>query len=90
MVAGGDSIGCPQNAGAAGTLFDVMFQSLIVSNNNKKSKTDTVLLAFTVPPLWGSVVIKESARIGIPLQWSTIRVHFFTLIRSRLCGSVYV
>ncbi|KAG0603647.1 hypothetical protein M758_10G110100 [Ceratodon purpureus] len=71
---GGDSLGCPQNAGAAGTLFDVMFQSLIVSNNNKKSKTDTVLLAFTVPPLWGSVVIKESARIGIPLQWSTIRV----------------
>jgi len=68
-------LGCPQNAGAAGTLFDVPFQSLIISNSNKKSKTDTVLLAFPVPPVWGSVVIKESARIGIPLQWSTIRVH---------------
>ena len=78
MIAGGDSLGCRQNAGAAGTRFDVKFQSLIVSNNNKESKTDTVLLDFHVPPIWGSVVIKESARIGIPLQWSTIRVNFVT------------
>ncbi|KAG0610062.1 hypothetical protein M758_7G036100 [Ceratodon purpureus] len=71
---GGDSLGCPLNAGAAGTRFDVTSQSLIVSNKMKQSRTDTVLLAFPVRPLWGSMVVEESARIGVPLHWSTIRV----------------
>ena len=74
MIVGGDSLGCPLNAGAAGTRFDVTSQSLIVSNKMKQSRTDTVLLAFPVRPLWGSMVVEESARIGVPLHWSTIRV----------------
>jgi hypothetical protein len=74
MLAGGDSLGCQQNAGAAGTRFDVASHTLAVSNKNKESRTDTVLLAFPVRPLWGSVVVEESARIGVPLHWSTIRV----------------
>uniref|UniRef100_A0A7I4AXX0 DUF8003 domain-containing protein n=1 Tax=Physcomitrium patens TaxID=3218 RepID=A0A7I4AXX0_PHYPA len=71
---GGDSLACPQNAGSAGTHFDVKTQSLIISNNNKKSRTDTVLYSFPVRPLWSSVVLKESARVGVPMQWSRIQV----------------
>jgi hypothetical protein len=67
-------LGCPQNAGAAGTRFDVVSKSLFVSNNNKKSKTDTVLLTFPLRPLWGNLFVERSARIGVPLQWSRIQV----------------
>ena len=79
-IVGGDSLGCLQNAGAAGTLFDVTKQSLMISNNKKQSKTDTVLLDFPVRPLWGSVLVQESARIGVPLHWSTIRVNLRNLV----------
>lgn len=85
---GGDSLACPQNAGSAGTHFDVKTQSLIISNNNKKSRTDTVLYSFPVRPLWSSVVLKESARVGVPMQWSRIQVKIPTIEQfSCLMGS---
>lgn len=71
---GGDSLGCTQNSGAAGTWFDVTTQTLTISNNNKDSQTDTVLLTFPVRPLWGGVLVKESARVGLPMQWSRMQV----------------
>ncbi|KAG0575849.1 hypothetical protein KC19_5G035100 [Ceratodon purpureus] len=71
---GGDSLGCQHNAGAAGTRFDAVSKSLFVSNNNKKSQTDTVLLTFPLRPLWGNLFVERSARIGVPLQWSRIQV----------------
>jgi hypothetical protein len=74
MLASGDNLGCQQNTGAACTRFDVVSHTLAVSNKNKASKTDTVLLAFPVRPLWGSMLVEELARIGVPLHWSTIRV----------------
>lgn len=74
FVNGGDSLGCPQNAGAAGTRFDVLSKSLYVSNNYKQSKTDTVFLTFPLRPLWGNLVVEQSARVGVPLQWSRIQV----------------
>ncbi len=68
-------MGCPTNAGGAGTHFDVLLRSLHVSNNNKSTQTDTVLLEFPVQrPLWESLIIDSSARVGVPLLWSRIQV----------------
>lgn len=74
LVAGGDSLGCLQNAGAAGTQFDVSSRTLLISNNDKQTKTDTDLLAFPVRPLWGNVLIERSARIVVRMVWTRIQV----------------
>jgi hypothetical protein len=74
LVAGGDSLGCLQNAGAAGTQFDVLSRTLLISNNDKPTKTDTDLLAFPVRPLWGNVLIERSARILVRMVWTRIQV----------------
>ncbi len=76
ILTGGDSLGCPTNAGGAGTHFDVVLRSLHVSNNNKATQTDTVLLEFPIQrPLWGNLIVESSARVGVPLLWSRIQVR---------------
>ena len=56
MLTSGESLGCQQNGGAVGTRFNVAFYTLAVSNKNKASKTDIVLMAFLVWSLWGKDV----------------------------------
>jgi hypothetical protein len=74
LLAGGNSLGCPKNAGAAGTRFDVFSQSLYVSNSNKTTGTDTLLLEFPNHPLWTAVIVEKSASVLVPLLWSRVQV----------------
>lgn len=72
--AGGHSRACPKNAGAAGTLYDAVPRSLIVSNHNRSTDTDTLLLDFPNQPLWTNVYVRNSARATVPLLWSRVQV----------------
>ena len=73
---GGKSFGCPENAGAAGTLYDAVPKSLIVSNHNLSTQTDTLLLEFPYQPLWTNVLIRNCAKVAVPLLWSRVQVSF--------------
>ena len=72
---GGMSSGCPDNAGAAGTLYDAVPKSLDVNNNNMSTQTDTLLLDFPNQPLWPNVNIRNHAKVVVPLLWSRVQVH---------------
>ncbi|KFK25428.1 hypothetical protein AALP_AA8G114100 [Arabis alpina] len=85
FVYGGYSIGCPDNAGAAGTLYDAVPRSLFVSNYNKTTDTYTLLLEFPFQPLWTNVYIQDKARATCPLLWSRVQVQGQI---SLLCGGV--
>ncbi|KAG9455724.1 hypothetical protein H6P81_000232 [Aristolochia fimbriata] len=85
MVHGGKSLGCKQNSGAAGTLFDSVLRSLIVSNHNMSTETDTVLLEFPNQPLWTNVYVRNQARVVVPLLWSRVQVRGQL---SLLCGGI--
>ncbi|XP_077212654.1 uncharacterized protein LOC143847765 isoform X1 [Tasmannia lanceolata] len=85
MVHGGRSLGCPDNSGAAGTLFDSVPRSLIVSNHNMSTQTDTPLLEFPNQPLWTNVYIRNHAQVSVPLLWSRVQVRGQL---SLLCGGV--
>ncbi|KAK8597538.1 hypothetical protein V6N13_094942 [Hibiscus sabdariffa] len=74
-VHGGVSHGCPENAGAAGTLYDAVPRSLTVDNHNMSTDTDTLLLEFPYQPLWTNVYIKNCARASVPLLWSRVQVQ---------------
>ncbi|KAK8550435.1 hypothetical protein V6N12_039144 [Hibiscus sabdariffa] len=82
---GGISHGCPENAGAAGTLYDALPRSLTVNNNNLTSVTETLFLEFPYRPLWTNVYIRNLARATVPLLWSRIQVQGQL---SLLCGGV--
>ncbi|CAI0409097.1 unnamed protein product [Linum tenue] len=75
FVHGGNSRGCPENAGAAGTLYDAVPRSLIVSNDNLSTNTDTLLLEFPNQPLWTNVYVRNRARATVPLLWSRVQVQ---------------
>ncbi|CAL9125861.1 uncharacterized protein LOC135582680 [Musa acuminata AAA Group] len=75
FVHGGRSFGCPENAGAAGTLYDAVPKSLIVSNHNLSTQTDTLLLEFPYQPLWTNVFITNCAKVAVPLLWSRVQVQ---------------
>lgn len=68
-------MGCPENAGAAGTRFDLVPETLVVSNNNKSTQTDTVLMEFPTYPLWENVYVEDYAKVAIPLLWSRVQVR---------------
>ncbi|GLT57214.1 hypothetical protein SLA2020_302020 [Shorea laevis] len=72
---GGSSRGCPENAGAAGTLYDAVPRSLIVSNHNKSTDTETLLLEFPYQPQWTNVYIRNYAKAAVPLLWSRVQVQ---------------
>jgi len=74
LSAGGKSRGCPENNGAAGTLFDAVPRSLIVDNQNLSTLTDTLLLEFPYQPLWTNVIVKNCAKVVVPLLWSRVQV----------------
>ncbi|XP_020097904.1 uncharacterized protein LOC109716759 [Ananas comosus] len=75
FVHGGKSFGCPENAGAAGTLYDAVPKSLIVSNHNLTTQTDTLLLEFPNQPLWTNVFVRNCAKVAVPLLWSRVQVQ---------------
>ncbi|KAA0061509.1 uncharacterized protein E6C27_scaffold41G00700 [Cucumis melo var. makuwa] len=72
---GGKSYGCSENAGAAGTYYDAVPRSLIVSNDNLSTQTDTLLLTFPKQPLWTNVYIQNHAKALVPLFWSRVQVQ---------------
>ena len=74
MFVGGRSYGCSENAGAAGTYYDAVPRSLIVSNGNLSTQTDTLLLTFPKQPLWTNVYIQNHAKALVPLFWSRVQV----------------
>ncbi|KAG5376994.1 hypothetical protein IGI04_041590 [Brassica rapa subsp. trilocularis] len=85
FVHGGYSIGCPDNSGAAGTLYDAVPRSLFVSNYNLTTDTYTLLLEFPFQPRWTNIYIQDKARATCPLLWSRVQVQGQI---SLLCGGV--
>ncbi|XP_042486737.1 uncharacterized protein LOC122066956 [Macadamia integrifolia] len=85
LAHGGRSFGCPQNAGAAGTIYDSIPRSLIVSNHNRSTDTDTLLLEFPNQPLWTNVFVRNHAKAAVPLLWSRVQVQGQL---SLLCGGI--
>lgn len=79
LFLGGRSYGCPENAGAAGTYYDAVPRSLIVSNGNLSTQTDTLLLTFPKQPLWTNVYIQNHAKALVPLFWSRVQVTNFSI-----------
>ncbi|XP_057959544.1 uncharacterized protein LOC131152008 [Malania oleifera] len=75
FVHGGSSFGCPENSGAAGTFYDAVPRSLIVSNHNMSTDTDTLLLEFPYQPLWTNVYVRNHAKAAVPLLWSRVQVQ---------------
>ncbi|KAF8400908.1 hypothetical protein HHK36_014211 [Tetracentron sinense] len=75
LVHGGRSFGCPENSGAAGTFYDAVPRSLIVSNHNMSTDTDTLLLEFPNQPLWTNVYVQHHAKASVPLLWSRVQVQ---------------
>ncbi|KAH7834094.1 hypothetical protein Vadar_012689 [Vaccinium darrowii] len=75
FVHGGSSSGCPQNSGAAGTFYDAVSRSLIVSNHNMSTDTDTLLMEFPNQPLMTNVFIRNHAKAAVPLLWSRVQVQ---------------
>ncbi|KAA8525945.1 hypothetical protein F0562_007955 [Nyssa sinensis] len=82
-VHGGLSIGCPWNAGAAGTYFDASVLSLKVGNDNVTTETETPLLDFPTSPLWTNVYVENNAKVLVPLLWTRVQVRGQI---SLLCG----
>ncbi|CAA6666175.1 unnamed protein product [Spirodela intermedia] len=71
----GRSVGCEDNNGAAGTFYDAVPRSLIVDNYNFSTQTDTLLLEFPFQPLWTNVLVRNSAKVVVPLLWSRVQVQ---------------
>ncbi|XVF49069.1 hypothetical protein PTKIN_Ptkin03bG0239400 [Pterospermum kingtungense] len=75
FIHGGKSFGCPDNSGAAGTYYDAVPRSLIVSNQNRSTSTDTLLMEFPKQLLWTNVYIQDHAKASVPLLWSRVQVR---------------
>ncbi|XP_031253485.1 uncharacterized protein LOC116111450 [Pistacia vera] len=86
-VHGGFSIGCPENAGAAGTHFNAYLSSLRVGNDNLTTETETPLLDFPTGPLWSNVFVENNAKVLVPLLWTRVQVRGQI---SLYCGSSIV
>lgn len=74
IFAGGESLGCSGNAGAAGTYYDAVPRSLTICNHNLSTQTDTLILEFPKAPLWTNVYIQNQAKALFPLYWSRVQV----------------
>ncbi|KAJ0251957.1 Glycine-rich protein [Hirschfeldia incana] len=75
FIHGGSSFGCQENAGASGTLYDVVSESLTINNENKTTFTDTLLLEFPYHRLFTNLYIKNMAKVAVPLRWSRVQVQ---------------
>ncbi|WVZ96825.1 hypothetical protein U9M48_042413 [Paspalum notatum var. saurae] len=71
----GKSSACLNNAGAAGTLYEEVPKSITVSNDNLSTQTDTVFLDPPYEPLWTNVLIRNRAKVSLPLRWSRIQAQ---------------
>ncbi|XP_014509165.1 uncharacterized protein LOC106768496 isoform X1 [Vigna radiata var. radiata] len=74
FIHGGSSLGCSDNAGAAGTYYDAVPRSLTICNYNFSTQTDTLLLEFPKVPLWTNVYVQNQAKALFPLYWSRVQV----------------
>ena len=74
FTAGGASIGCPKNAGAAGTYFNAELSSLRVGNDNMTTETETPLLDFPTRPPWSNIYVDNHAKVLVPLLWTRMQV----------------
>ncbi|XP_031392809.1 uncharacterized protein LOC116204707 isoform X2 [Punica granatum] len=74
-VHGGSSIGCPHNAGAAGTYFNANLRSLRVGNDYISTETETPLLDFPTTKLWSNVIVENKAKVLVPLLWTRVQVR---------------
>ncbi|XP_034215904.1 uncharacterized protein LOC117627774 isoform X6 [Prunus dulcis] len=83
-VHGGLSIGCPGNAGAAGTYFNADLLSLRVGNDNITTETETPLLDFPTSPLWSHVFVENNAKVLVPLLWTRVQVGAGSLLQAPL------
>ncbi|KAK4557648.1 hypothetical protein RGQ29_007416 [Quercus rubra] len=72
---GGWSMGCPRNAGAAGTYFNADLLSLRVGNDNVTTETETPLLDFPTTILWSHVFVENNAKVLVPLLWTRVQVR---------------
>ncbi|KAH9617274.1 hypothetical protein KSS87_014560 [Heliosperma pusillum] len=72
---GGSSYGCSDNAGGAGTLYDAVPRSLIISNHNRSTDSYTILMEFPNQPLWTNVYVRNQAKASVPLFWSRVQVQ---------------
>ncbi|KAG2302148.1 hypothetical protein Bca52824_030799 [Brassica carinata] len=75
LVHGGASIGCPKNAGAAGTYFNAELSSLRVGNDNMTTETETPLLDFPTRPPWSNIYVDNHAKVLVPLLWTRMQVR---------------
>ncbi|KAI3792745.1 hypothetical protein L2E82_06633 [Cichorium intybus] len=75
IVHGGNSVGCPSNAGAAGTFYDAVTRSLTVDNFNMTTDTDTLLMEVPYQPLMTNIFIRSFAKVSVPLLWSRVQVQ---------------
>ncbi|WZZ14027.1 hypothetical protein YC2023_107116 [Brassica napus] len=75
LVHGGASIGCPKNAGAAGTYFNAELSSLRVGNDNMTTETETPLLDFPTRPPWSNIYVDNHAKVLVPLLWTRMQVY---------------
>ncbi|XP_071701342.1 uncharacterized protein [Rutidosis leptorrhynchoides] len=75
VVQGGNSVGCPSNAGAAGTFYDSVTRSLTVDNFNMTTDTDTLFMEVSYQPLMTNIFIQNFAKVSVPLLWSRIQVQ---------------
>ncbi|CAH1451664.1 unnamed protein product [Lactuca virosa] len=75
IVHGGNSLGCPSNAGAAGTFYDAVTRSLTVDNFNMTTDTDTLLMEVPYQPLMTNIFIRSFAKVSVPLLWSRVQVQ---------------
>nr|XP_023923290.1 uncharacterized protein LOC112034708 isoform X2 [Quercus suber] len=71
----GWSMGCPRNAGAAGTYFNAVLLSLRVGNDNVTTETETPLLDFPTTIIWSHVFVENNAKVLVPLLWTRVQVR---------------
>eukprot|EP00897_Mesotaenium_endlicherianum_P005771 jgi/Mesen1/5221/ME000026S04529 len=83
---GGQSLGCPTNAGAAGTIFDVLLQQLNISNSYKGTETSTPLFEFPSYPLWGDFIVECDARVVALSKQLRVKVQKVVMLRE---GAVF-
>ncbi|KAL0748737.1 hypothetical protein Bca101_030739 [Brassica carinata] len=75
LVHGGASLGCPKNAGAAGTYFNAELSSLRVGNDNMTTETETPLLDFPTRPPWSNIYVDNHAKVLVPLLWTRMQIR---------------
>ncbi|CAN7028276.1 unnamed protein product [Brassica oleracea var. botrytis] len=75
LVHGGTSLGCPKNAGAAGTYFNAELSSLRVGNDNMTTETETPLLDFPTRPPWSNIYVDNHAKVLVPLLWTRMQIR---------------